>query len=240
MTFRLSLILILCLLSSANSWAQPENKHIRAGNRQYEEGNYGEAITAYLESLLLNDQSFKARYNMANAYYKQERYADADSLFQLLLRETSDRSRLADVYHNLGNAYLQQAKVGIEKQGQAGLQNPQGQQEAYAMLDSAIQAYKDALRNQPGQADTQYNLTYAYKLRNQQGGGDGSDQQDQQDENENENKDDQEQNQQNQQDQQDKSDEEMERMLRALEEKEKQTQKEVERQRVPVHVEKPW
>ena len=93
----------------------------------------------------MKDQSsYEASFNMADAIYKQERYSEANSLFKALSEKTDDKIKKSESYHNLGNSLLKEQK-----------------------LDEAIEAYKNALRNNPKDLDTKHNLAYAMRMKNQ-------------------------------------------------------------------------
>ena len=70
---------------------------------------------------------------MADAIYKQERYGEANSLFEALSEKTEDKIKKSETFHNLGNSLLKEQK-----------------------LDQAIEAYKNALRNNPKDLDTKH------------------------------------------------------------------------------------
>lgn len=252
----------ICLFA-ISSFAQKENTHIRSGNDEFKDQNFAEAEIEYRKAIDINPASFKATFNMADALFKQKKYEEAIQNYKILINQESDKERLASVYHNLGNSYMQMQQV-----------------------DAAIDAYKNALRNKPDDMDSKYNLAYAQdmkqKQQNQQQQQDqNQDQQQNQDQNK-ENKDDQQQNkndkeqdkkdqeqnknqeQQNkEQDQKDKNDqqqqdqqqqqqqqkdkiskEDAERILKALQNDEDKTQQKVrEKQKAQakkVRVEKDW
>jgi tetratricopeptide (TPR) repeat protein len=84
-----------------------ENKHIRDGNIQYADSNYTEAIDAYKKAVEANPDSYKAKYNLAAAYYKLKQYREAAKLLKELIPiAESDTTKLAHIYYNLGNAIL--------------------------------------------------------------------------------------------------------------------------------------
>jgi len=67
--------------------------------------------------------------------FKQEQYEDAAEAFQSAATMAQNKTDKADALHNLGNAHVKN--------------------EAY---DKAIDAYKQALRNNPSDEETRYNL----------------------------------------------------------------------------------
>ena len=166
----LCILLVLLAATEATAQQMPERSLVRKGNRQYNKGEYGEAIKRYEEALKAAPESFEATYNLGNALYKAERFDTAE---QTILRATADTLRtdneLAETYYNLGNAQFKQKKY-----------------------KEALESYKQSLRLNPSDMEAKYNYAYTKRLlddQNKDGGG-GNDQQNQ-DQN-------QDQNQQNQ------------------------------------------
>ena len=186
---------ILCSCSSVLVHAQSEKALLNKGNELYKEGKFGEAEINYRKSINKDDKSDLevAAFNLGDALYQQERYEEAAQQFVLASGDLQSREDKAKAFHNLGNSYL--------KAGE---------------LNECIEAYKNALRNNPLDEETKHNLSYAKNLKKQQQQQEQQqqDQQNQENQEQNEeNKEQQQQDQQNQeqqqQDQQDKqSDEE--------------------------------
>ncbi|MDR1199754.1 MAG: tetratricopeptide repeat protein [Prevotellaceae bacterium] len=234
---RISAILLL-VFAISNTYSQkvPERSDIRKGNKLYSQNNYADAETAYRRGLQKNQESKNAKYNLANAIYRQERYEDAAKRYKELAKTQIDSVQPPQSYHNLGNAMLKQAIKDKETQGQHVAANQE-------QLKESIDAYKKALKLNPDDMETKSNLAYAQKLLAKNGGGGGGNnnqQQQNQDKNENQN-DDNKQNDdsqdkqnddrqnnnsdKNENRQQDMSRQDIERMLdavRALEEKTKE------------------
>ena len=104
----------------------------------------------------------------------------------ILLRQPGmDKNQLANVYHNLGNTMMEQQKY-----------------------KEAAEAYKEALRNNPTDAETRYNLVYALeKLKESNSNSSKRNQDQNQDQQDQENKEDQEK-QENQDEQENQENEE--------------------------------
>ncbi len=132
------------LLPSASN-AQQEKKFIREGNGQYEKKNYSEAEKNYTRSLNQNKDSYKGAFNLGDAYYQQGKYEEAAAQFQLLTHRASSKDTLSKAYHNLGNALMKSKKY-----------------------QEGADAYKNALKNNPNDEDTRYNLAYAQQMLKQQ------------------------------------------------------------------------
>ncbi|MCE9539072.1 MAG: tetratricopeptide repeat protein, partial [Bacteroidetes bacterium] len=84
-------------------------------------------------------------FNLGDAYYKQGKYEEAAEQFQLLTHRASSKDTLSKAYHNLGNALMQTKKY-----------------------QEGLDAYKNALKNNPDDEDTRYNLAYAQQMLKQQ------------------------------------------------------------------------
>lgn len=156
--------------------------------------NYQKAEINYRKAMETTPNYDKANYNLGNSLYRQERYEEAGKSFESVANnKNSSKDLRSRAYHNYGNSLLKQEKY-----------------------KESIDAYKNALKLNPKDMDTKYNLEYARKKmiqqqqqqqqnqnqdqnQQQQGGGQGQQGKDQQDQN----KDQQGQGQQNQ-DQQNK------------------------------------
>ena len=141
---KIRLTLFVILINTVVVFAQHPNGKIRKGNTAYKDSSYSDAEQLYREALMKDQSSYEASFNMADAIYKQERYSEANSLFKALSEKTDDKIKKSESYHNLGNSLLKEQK-----------------------LDEAIEAYKNALRNNPKDLDTKHNLTYAMRMKNQ-------------------------------------------------------------------------
>lgn len=183
----------ICLFLSIwtlNGYAQKERKYIRKGNRNFEKAiidsatvdtiKYQDAETYYRKALDKNPNNRDASYNLANALYRQKKYEEASKQYQAVNGiDCKDKHKKAEGYHNLGNSLLHSNK-----------------------LEKAIEAYKNALRNNPKDLETKYNLAWAQdKLKQQQNQQQkNKDQKDKDQKNKNKDKDEQNKDQQNKQD----------------------------------------
>lgn len=215
--------------------AQKESGDVRRGNKSYENEKYVDAEVDYRKGLEQNNKSFSATFNLGNALYRQQKYPEAIEQFQAAAHLAGDdKQRVASAYHNIGNALLQSGE--------------------YA---KSIEAYKQALRRNPTDDETRYNLVYAQQMlqQQQQQQQQQQNQQDQQQQNQdqqqnqqeqqdNQQDNDQQQNQNQQQNQQQMSQEQAEQILKALEQDERDTQEKVKeaqmRNAKRYKVEKDW
>ncbi|MFH2143129.1 MAG: tetratricopeptide repeat protein [Bacteroidota bacterium] len=227
--------IILSFLIVNGVFSQTEKKYIRRGNIEYNKDKFDESEIAYRKAVDLytdTTESYKASFNLGDALYKQQKYPESINQFKSLANQHENKEDRAKVYHNLGNSYLLSGEI-----------------------EKSIDSYKNALRNNPADMETKYNLAYAQHLLKQQQNQKNQDQQNQdqqnkeqnqdqqqQEQKQDENKENQDQQQQQQQENQ-MSKEDMERMLQALENDEKDIQEKVKKaqmQAVPTKIEKDW
>ena len=228
------LVVSMLLLCSLSMFAQREAGDVRSGNREYRKQNFSEAEIDYRRALETNKNSYEAHYNLGDALFKQDKYAEAQTEFETaaqLVDAKKEKERYAKSMHNIGNcAFAQQ------------------------QYDKAVSAYQQSLRANPKDNDTRYNLVKAMEMlqqqqqqqQNQQQNQDQQQQQQQQEQQQQEQQQ-QEQNQDQQQQQQeqqqnDQMDKETaEQLLQALEQDEQDTQEKMQRQQGKKRrVEKEW
>jgi len=244
-----TLLIILLASFSLGLFAQKAaRKAIRSGNSAYKDQRYGAAEAEYDKALKENAGSKEASFNLANTYYKQQRWDDAVKEYQhYLTLENEDQAKMSSAWSNMGNTFL---KKKANEKGQAEQmiaaqqrQSPQGQQPAQGggqqadNLKLSMDAYKNALRLNPADDETRYNLAVVQKMikdREDQDKDQNKDQkQDQkQDQNQDQKQDPKEDPKQDQKDQQNQNQNQMsqdniQQILQALEQDEKETQERV-------------
>ena len=160
MRYRLLILIVLGLLSATLN-AQNVKKYVRKGNKQFEKGEYGEAEVQYRKALDKDPNSFKGKFNLGDAMYKQDNYEESGKLFNELTVADVPPETKAKSFYNLGNSLLKAKKY-----------------------KESIEAYKQSLKLDPTNYDAKYNLEYARKKLKQQ-----KQQQQQQKQNQDKNKD---------------------------------------------------
>jgi Ca-activated chloride channel family protein len=121
-------------------------KDVREGNELYNQLKFDEAEIAYKKALDKNPNYAKASYNLANTIYQKNKNKEAVFQYDLAEKIAPDKMSKAETFHNMGNAFMK------EKQ-----------------YDKAVEAYKNAMRNNSKDDETRYNLAMAQKLlKNQQ------------------------------------------------------------------------
>ena len=140
-----SSILIFLLFSVSIVYSQPAQKFVRSGNNAYKNGHYKDAEIDYRKALTKAPESQKAAFNLGNSLYKQNNYEEAASQYLKLAKSDNKEAPKTNVYYNLGNSLLESKKY-----------------------KESIDAYKMALRQNPKDEDTRYNLSYAMTKLQQQ------------------------------------------------------------------------
>jgi Ca-activated chloride channel homolog len=139
------LLITILLLSSLSLAAQTERKFIREGNKLYKEQKYSDAEISYRKALDKKNNSFAGAFNTASSLYKQGKYPEAAAMFDTMAKSQTNKSNLAKIYYNQGNAYIKANK-----------------------LNEGINAYKNSLKLNPKDEDTKFNLSYANRLLKKQ------------------------------------------------------------------------
>lgn len=205
--------LFLCCALTATAQQMSENDHIRRGNKLYADSLFEKAEVEYRKALELNPASTDALYNLGNALYNQAvttpaKGEEALAQYSTAAKLETDKSRLAQIYHNIGVLMYAAQQYG-----------------------ESVEAYKEALRNNPADHETRYNLAMAMHMNKQQQQEQQQDQQDQKQEEQQEQKQDQQQQeQQNQeqqnQEQQQQQDQQQEQQAQQQEQSDEQISKE--------------
>lgn len=164
----LMIVGIFCFQFSGAQSFQEENKKLQKetnellknAEEEMAENDFASAEASYRKAVAKNSESVAARYNMANMYYGKERPSLAASRLKQAAELAGTKEEKHKIFHNLGNSFMEQ-------------KNYKG----------AVEAYKNALRNNPIDEETRYNLALAKKMleEEQQKGGGGEDDQEQQD-----------------------------------------------------------
>lgn len=218
-------ISLLAAISVISVNGQAVKKEIRSGNRSFNSEKYPESENAYRKALAQESRNNTATFNLGDALFRQEKYDEAATQFETAGAREIDKVNSSKAYHNLGNSQLMAGKI-----------------------DESINAYKEALRRNPGDLDTKYNLAYAMNLKkqqqqqqqqqqNNQNGEDNKEQKQDQKNQPNQQQDQQKNDQQSQQQQQQQqqpvkiSREDAKRLLEALANDEKKVQEKVKKEK---------
>jgi Ca-activated chloride channel homolog len=138
-------ITLACILCAAVVQAQTERSLIRDGNRSYKDSKFTDAEVNYRKALEKNKDLTPGTFDLGDALYKQGRFGEAAEAYQSAAAKGDNSGLKSQALHNLGNALLKQQK-----------------------LPESIASYKGALKLNPNDADTKYNLEYAKALLKRQ------------------------------------------------------------------------
>lgn len=229
------IILLLLTALSVSSYAdnRQARKLIRKGNALYRADKRQEAQVDYLKAYRADSTDARVQYNLATSMFPQdyklvqkERCDTMAMMFERAAQAETNPLRKAKAYHNEGVAYQ-----GVKDFGKA------------------IEAYKNALRCNPNDDESRYNLVLCQRQLKNQGGGNNNQQQDKQDQQDKQQQQQQQQEKQEKQDQQQQqqeppmSKENAEQLLNAAMQREKETQKrmkEAQQQPQRRRIEKNW
>lgn len=176
------------LLFSSLLLAQEKDKDLPKGNGQFQKKQYAEAEMEYRKSQFKNPKSAMSSYNLGNAIYRQNQPSEAKFSYSRAISEAKTKPERHKAFHNLGNVLMSEKNY-----------------------QEAVEAYKNALRNNPNDEETRYNYALAkQKLKENppKNNKDNKDKNKDQDKNQNQkDQKNQDKDQQDQKDQQNKPDE---------------------------------
>ncbi|HNP66469.1 MAG TPA: tetratricopeptide repeat protein [Aequorivita sp.] len=142
--------MVLCVaFFSLNSYAQPQSKeqekelkasqnYLSEAQQALQKEKFPEAEADYRKAISLNPKSETAKYNLGTAYYGKEKNAEAMLRFKQAATTANSKAEKHKAFHNLGNTYMNEKKY-----------------------TEAVESYKNALRNNPNDDQTRYNLALA-------------------------------------------------------------------------------
>lgn len=122
--------------------AQNDRQLIREGNRMFNKQQYDKAEIQYRKAVSKNPSNPQAVYNLGCALMMQNKDSAAIVQYEKAAKLEKNKFRLASAYHNIGVI----------------CQN-------HKMYGDAIKAYEQALRNNPKDDETRYNLALCKKLQ---------------------------------------------------------------------------
>ena len=151
-TFPLYIIKVWCLLVMATGTATAQTAEwqlMHRGNAAFRAHNYDAAATLYREALHHNPHSARALFNLGDTYLAKGDARAADSLYLEASRLEKNAQVKSMAFHNRGYIRQKMALADRERQQQ--------------LLRDAIEQYKQALRLNPRDNDTRYNLALCQK-----------------------------------------------------------------------------
>lgn len=125
-----------CLSSFGQAWRDS----LDYARSSYKRGEYGKALRYYESAQKSAPDGIDLSDEMAQSAYKAREFEKAEKIYQQSASTKKDKTSRAKSYHNLGNSRLKKK----DYQG-------------------AIDSYKEALRNDPKNEKTRYNLSEAIR-----------------------------------------------------------------------------
>ena len=131
---------ILLLFVSLYSFSQSTTveKTIQAGNEYYKQQQFAKASEEYNKAIQADPSNKTAKFNQANVLYKQDKKVEAAELFAEVAKDATDKEIRSKAFYNKGVILNQQNN-----------------------LEESIEAYKNALRNNPEDKEARENLQKA-------------------------------------------------------------------------------
>src|SRR6476660_7604616 len=136
-----SLMLFSCVMWAQEGKQAKKDKDMPAGNAKYAEKKYAEAEADYRVSASKNPDKMASVFNLGNAIYKQKQVGESKVQYQKVIELGQSHFEKHRAYHNLGNIYMAEKKY-----------------------EQAVDAYKNALKNNPDDDETRYNYALAKKF----------------------------------------------------------------------------
>ncbi len=145
-------------LQTSTNLTWEANKELTANDFTTAESDYRRAISK-------SEDNVVAPFNLGTAYYNRESFGEAFGRFKQAGEKAAEKPGKHKAFHNMGNVFMKNKEY-----------------------QKAVEAYKEALRNNPSDEETRYNLALAKKMlekeqdeQNNDQNQDDKDQQDQQD-----------------------------------------------------------
>ena len=136
---------VALLFVALTASAQADRQYIREGNKQFRVGDYAKAEVSYRKAVEKNPKNPQAAYNLGNALMAQKKDSAAVQQFEQSAKMETNPLRKSAAYHNMGVIC-----------------------QTHKMYGEAIEAYKNALRNNPNDDETRYNLVLCKHLKKKQ------------------------------------------------------------------------
>lgn len=129
------------MLSVSTFAQQKKDFALPEGNQEFAKKQYAEAEADYRISKGINGKRATASYNLGNAIYRQNQASEAKFAYAKAIETAKGKQQKHSAFHNIGNVFMKER--------------------AY---DKAVEAYKNALRNNPNDDQTRYNYALAKKM----------------------------------------------------------------------------
>ena len=174
---------VFLLLLSPHASGQTVRAHVSNGNEAYRKGKYADAEAEYKKALQQDSTSREAQFDLGNAYYKQQRFEEAQRVYSNRVAAAGKNNFDKEMaYYDVGNTFFKSNK-----------------------LEESLEAYKRAMRLGPSDEDARYNYLLAKDRLKQQQDQKKQNKQNKQDKNQQNKQDQQQKDQQNKDQQKDQN-----------------------------------
>ncbi|MDP5096759.1 MAG: tetratricopeptide repeat protein, partial [Flavobacterium sp.] len=137
------IVYLVVLLVSGMLFSQESDKSLYNGNQSFEQKKYTDAEADYrVTESKKSPKKATAGYNLGNSIYRQNQQGEAQIKYIQALETAKTKTEKHRIYHNLGNTFM------LDKN-----------------YDAAVDAYKNALRNNPFDEETRYNYALAKRKK---------------------------------------------------------------------------
>lgn len=148
-------VLIFVTLCSFSAFSQDNDALVEAkrqannfvfeGNAKIKGDDFVAAEMEYRKAISEEQSNVSGIYNLGTSYYKKGNYEESLYRLQEAANKTTDRSEKHKAFHNIGNILMKNKKC-----------------------KEAVEAYKNALRNNPSDEETRYNFGLAKECAKEQ------------------------------------------------------------------------
>lgn len=155
-TYRCFVAVLLMGFAFAKAQQTPLNaiyeEAVAQAQEYAQEGDFNQAEAAYRKAAALHPDKAAPQYNLGNLYYNEDKKFNANTFYKKAAEAATTKEEKHKIWHNIGNSLLENKQY-----------------------EEAVEAYKNALRNDPTDDETRYNLALAKKEQDENGGGGGGD-----------------------------------------------------------------
>ena len=127
-------------LKEAEQALESSTDYTYDGNKNLTQNNFIVAETDYRKAISKSRENVAAPYNLGRAYYNRESFIEAFGSFKDAGTKAKEKPDKHRAFHNLGNVFMKSQEFA-----------------------KAVEAYKEALRANPNDDETRYNLALAKK-----------------------------------------------------------------------------
>lgn len=182
------------------------NDYVHKANQLINEDKFISAEMEYRKAISEQPENVAGTYNLGNSYYRKGNFEEALYRQQQAAKNAVSKEEKHKAFHNIGNTLMQNKQC-----------------------KEAVEAYKNALRNDPTDDETRYNLVLAKECAEQQQDENKDDQNKEEDKKDQDEKEDQ----QDQKENKDQGDENKDQSDQKKDEKPKENQGKEDKQQQP-------